>query len=62
MAEGRDATYVIAVDDYSYKTHADWVQFAETLQPNGAVTGALYDLTVERALGPVAPFPACSPI
>ena len=57
MDGGRDATYVIAVDDYRYKTHADWVQFTELLQPNSAVTGALYDLTVERSLGPVAAVP-----
>ena len=55
MDGGRDAKYVIAVNDYSYKNRADWVQFAETLQPNGPVAGALYDLTSERSLGSVAP-------
>ncbi len=55
MNGGRDATYVIAVNDYYYKNRASWVQFAETLLPNGVVTGGLYDLTAERSLGAVAP-------
>ncbi len=52
---GPDATYVIATDDANNNTTTSWARFSETLTPNGAVTGTLYDLTKEQALGPVKP-------
>ena len=52
---GRDATYVVAVNDAIQSNQCDWVRTTETLVPNGDVTGVMYDVTAERYLGPVAP-------
>jgi hypothetical protein len=47
---GRDAKYVVAVNDSFVRTQADWVQVRETLVPaKGA--GVLYDCTDEKTLG-----------
>jgi hypothetical protein len=56
---GTDARYLLAINDSFVKTQADWHIITETLLPRDAgVTGVLYDLTAEQALGPVAPI-AC---
>jgi hypothetical protein len=55
MDGGKDATYVVAVNDLPNKNQADWVQFSELLVPNQGVTGVVYDLTREESLGPVGP-------
>jgi len=55
FAGGPDARYIVAVDDAIESNQANWLRTTERLLPNGGVKGALYDLTAERALGPVAP-------
>jgi hypothetical protein len=52
---GPDARYIIAVNDAPAENQARWARYTERLVPNGETTGALYDLTKETALGPVAP-------
>ena len=52
---GPDACYVVAVDDAIESNQADWLRTTERLVPNGVFAGVLYDLTAERALGPLAP-------
>ncbi|QDU29348.1 hypothetical protein ETAA8_44570 [Anatilimnocola aggregata] len=53
---GRDAKYVIAVNDSHIQSQADWYQVREKLLPAVGATGVLYDCTSERLLGDVAPF------
>jgi hypothetical protein len=66
---GRDARYIVAVNDSWVATQADWHQVKETLaplsvtpHPNPLPQGArekrsfLYDCTDERALGELKPF------
>jgi len=54
---GRDAKYLVCVNDSSIKSHTDWFQIRETLLPGKAVPADSvgYDLNDERALGKVAP-------
>lgn len=52
---GRDAAYVVAVNDSSVQSQADWCGLSETLVPAAGVAGTLYDLTEEKALGALAP-------
>lgn len=52
---GPEARYVVAVNDAIVAHHSQWVRLSEELVPNGVVTGVLYDLTAETALGPVGP-------
>jgi len=51
---GRDATYVVAVNDSHVRTHADWHQVTETLLHRGErqAGAAMYDLNDEKRLGP----------
>ncbi len=57
VAGGADATYVIAVNDTHVKSQADWRVLREPVRPvTDSLKGFLYDLTDERAMGPVAPF------
>lgn len=57
VAGGSDVTYVIAVNDTHVKSQADWCVLRESVRPaNDFIKGFLYDLTDERAMGPVAPF------
>lgn len=61
---GRDASYIVAVNDSWVSTQADWHQVKETLAPlTGAdgkqlKSGFLYDCTAEKAIGELKPF-AC---
>lgn len=51
---GRDATYVVAVNDSMVKSHTDWHTVTERLIPAEEPEGrALYDLTDEKLLGEV---------
>lgn len=52
---GKDATYIVAVNDATQSNQSDWVRISETLVPNGEVKGVLYDLTAEKNIGTVAP-------
>ena len=57
VAGGPDATYVLAVNDTHVRSQADWRVLREAVRPlKDALTGFLYDLTDERAMGPVQPF------
>jgi hypothetical protein len=55
---GKQATYVVAVNDSTVKTQADWHQVKETLEPTLTMPRAsyLYDCTEEKAMGQAAPF------
>jgi hypothetical protein len=59
---GRDASYVVAVNDSWVATQADWHQVKETLAPvagaagKPAKAGVLYDCTAEKPLGELKPF------
>lgn len=53
---GTDALYVVAVNDSMVKSQADWRQVKESLVPNEGMTGFLYDLTEEKALGQITTF------
>jgi hypothetical protein len=61
---GRDARYVVAVNDSWVATQADWHQVRETLSPlpvaggHAAQPDYLYDCTEEKPLGMLKPF-AC---
>ena len=61
---GRDASYIVAVNDSWVSTQADWHQVQETLTPlDGAdgkhvKSGFIYDCTDEKPLGELKPF-AC---
>ena len=61
---GRDASYIVAVNDSWVATQADWHQVKETLAPlagtdgKPAKEGFLYDCTDEKAIGELKPF-AC---
>lgn len=62
LGGGPDATYVVATNDTIYEKSGSWAQQEVKLLPNaeagvGAFT-ALYELTEEKALGPVAPVTA----
>lgn len=49
---GRDAKYVVAVNDSSIATQADWYQVRERLKPVGAAPqGVVYDCNQEKRLG-----------
>ena len=54
---GRDAKYVVAVNDSHIRTQADWHQLKERLLPPAAADSSaeLYDVTAEKPLGKVAP-------
>ncbi len=53
---GREARYVVAVNDSWVETQADWFQVKERLLPcNGFAGGMLYDCTEERLVGTLAP-------
>lgn len=60
---GRDARYVVAVNDSWVATQADWHQVRETLSPLPATAGQtsqpgfLYDCTDEKPLGALTSFP-----
>ena len=53
---GMDARYVIAVNDSSINSQADWYQVKERLEPVGKLDGYLYDCTAEAALGKAKAF------
>lgn len=61
---GRDASYIVAVNDSWVSTQADWHQVKETLAPLAGAdgkhvkSGFLYDCTAEKPLGELKPF-AC---
>jgi hypothetical protein len=55
LAAGADARYLIAVNDSSITTQADWSALTETLAPAAGAAGTLYDVTEEQALGALAP-------
>ncbi len=57
---GRDAAYIVAVNDSWVGTQADWHQVQETLAPTKALPAGwvLYDCTEEKCLGKAAPFVA----
>jgi hypothetical protein len=52
---GRDARYLIAVNDSHVATQADWHQVREKLRPTAPADGTMYDLTDEKGLGPLGP-------
>jgi hypothetical protein len=54
---GRDAQFIVAVNDSWVNTQADWHQVRETLVPTGAMpaTGMIYDCTEEQVVGPAGP-------
>ena len=54
---GRDASYVVAINDSWVANQADWHQVKETLAPRKK-DGFLYDCTDEKPLGELKPF-AC---
>ncbi|HPD17558.1 MAG TPA: hypothetical protein PLE19_21685 [Planctomycetota bacterium] len=49
---GRDAKYLLCVNDSSIKTHTDWFEVSEKLLPSSQTAGCvIYDLTEERVRG-----------
>lgn len=53
---GRDARYVVAVNDSHVGTQADWHQLRETIVPvQPGAEGVVYDCTDEKLLGKVGP-------
>ncbi|MGB2820015.1 MAG: hypothetical protein WBF17_03480, partial [Phycisphaerae bacterium] len=54
---GRDVAYVVAVNDSSIHTQADWFQVSEKLRPTGPADDAraVYDCTAERLIGAYGP-------
>ena len=54
---GRDAKYIVAVNDSFIKTQADWHQVTEKLLPTKSAdpSAVVYDCTAEKSLGKVQP-------
>ena len=53
---GRDARYIIAVNDSHVATQADWYEVREKLLPaKSAGPAVVYDATEEKRLGPLGP-------
>ncbi|HUT32740.1 MAG TPA: hypothetical protein VNE39_04595 [Planctomycetota bacterium] len=49
---GRDAKYLVCVNDSSIKSHTDWFQVSDELLPSRQAAGSvIYDVTQERVLG-----------
>lgn len=52
---GAEATYLVAINDSFVSSQADWKVVNEKLLPEAGAAGFLYDLTAEKARGPLAP-------